>query len=159
MRLPFGRFTVGRMMVAVAASAGVSALLAACGVPAIPGFAYGSAGCLAIAGVILLAGDHRDLCSALAAVTAGLLVGAPLVQDSCSPIGLFLGPVAGIIVRLATRRRPMKPPVAPKSVSIPGVDDGRSGPSGNMADPRGDRYNGSIRPAGRAEMDERIPAP
>lgn len=106
MRTSSGRFTVGRMMAAVAVSAAVLALLAAFEVPPVPGFAYGTIGCLALSGIIVRARDRRDLSSALAAFTGGLMVGVPLVQDSCSPVGLFFGPIAGIVVRILTRGRP-----------------------------------------------------
>ena len=103
-RVPHGRFTLGRIVLAVAVSAGISAVLAAFHVPPLPGFVYGTAAGLAIVGITALAKDHRDLCSALAAITSGLLVGVPLVQDSCTPVGLFFGPMMGFAIRLATRR-------------------------------------------------------
>lgn len=105
MRVPRGRLTVRRMMVAVAASAVVFALFVNSRIPPIPAFAYGIVVCLAIVGVASLATDIRDLISALVAVTAGILVGAPLVQDACSPVGVFIGPIVGSIARLMTRRR------------------------------------------------------
>ena len=105
-----------RLMIAVAASAAVLALLAAAGVPpTTEGVACGSVGCLAVAGVVLAARDGRDLASALLAVGYGIGLGWPLVMDSCSPIGIFLGPIAGMVTRAVSRpgRRRSDQPARP----------------------------------------------
>jgi hypothetical protein len=121
MRVPGGRFTVGRMVASVAASAVIFALFASYRVPPIPAFAYGLVACLAILGVASLTTDTRDLFSALVAVTAGILVGAPLVQDACSPVGIFIGPIVGSIARLMTRRRSSNPRSDLRPASVPGA--------------------------------------
>lgn len=108
-------------MVAVAASAVLSALLAAFRVPPNPGAAYGTVGCLAVVGLTYLAKDTRDLVSALAAVACGILVGTPLVQDPCSPVGIFVGPFLGSLVRAMSRPRSRTSTRDPGPVRIPGI--------------------------------------
>lgn len=113
------RLTFRRMMVVMAASMVVSALLVAFRVPPDPGYAYGTAGCLAIFGIACLANDHRDMGSAVVAVSIGILVGAPLVGDACTPAGLLIGPMVGYLARITTSRRPEGwTPAAPKVATL-----------------------------------------
>jgi len=111
-----------RLITAVAASAAVLTLLATAGVPATTGgLVSGSAGCLAVAGVVLAARDGRDLASALLAVACGIGVGGPMVMDSCSPVGILIGPIVGIIARTVSRlrQRGVTPPIGGEA-AVPG---------------------------------------
>lgn len=103
MRRLRGRFTILRGMAAVAASAVVFTILSTFFVPVREGLALGGVSCLAILGIACHAEDARDYASGLLAVAVGILVGVPLVQDSCTPIGVYVGPIAGYLTRVITR--------------------------------------------------------
>lgn len=117
-----GGLTTGRLMIAVAASAVICALLAVSGVPPGPGLVYGTVSCLAVVGIAFLARDNRDLVSALASVAAGILVGVPL-DDPCTPGGIFVGPIVGFLARIASGPRFPDPRSGWKSAPVP--DGGR----------------------------------
>ncbi len=93
------RLDRARAVTAAAASAAVFAMLA------IGGYGPNRAaivGCLVLALIARFARDLRDLNTALLAVGIGVNVGCAL-DDPCTPIGVFAGPLAGIAIRYATR--------------------------------------------------------
>jgi hypothetical protein len=91
-----------RLLLALAASIGIAVVQLALGVPPTP---HAVVAYLSIGGIASKVRHTGDLSSALLAVACGILAGAPLVQDACAPIGLFVGPFIGLVVRLASRPR------------------------------------------------------
>jgi hypothetical protein len=91
-----------RSLIAMLAFAGIAAAQVILKTPA---NTYALAGYITIAAMARLAKDWRDLLSAIASVAAGLSVGVACGYNPCTPIEVFLAPLTGIIVRVASVRR------------------------------------------------------
>lgn len=107
--VPRRRITVGRLLAVPVPFAAIFALLAAARVPTWPGLAWGGIAGSCLAGVILLGGSPRELLGPIAGFAAGTAIGFPMLCP-CTPIGLFVGPVLGLLVasmiRMIVRGRP-----------------------------------------------------
>jgi hypothetical protein len=96
------RLDRGRLLLAVAAWAGILAAQVALRVP--PNL-FAVEAYVAVAGIAKLTRDNRDFATAILAVAAGVLAGVACGYNPCTPIELILAPLTGIIVRKGLGKR------------------------------------------------------
>ena len=100
--LPFlFRLDLPRSLIAIGASA---AIVAGQLVLRSPPNLNAVIGYIAIAAIAHRAQDLYDLFWAIASIAGGLLLGVACGYDPCTPIAIFIAPLTGIIVRVATSR-------------------------------------------------------